>query len=90
MLALNTDLDNLLAGWRYAARTQGDIQPYVELPQRYRVLERDVEGLALCREMLVRGGEAMEEYSRARLLIFAAASGSVMPNIASRYCGKKK
>ena len=72
MLALNTDLDNLLAGWRYAARTQGDIQPYVELPQRYRVLERDVEGLALCREMLVRGGEAMEEYSRARLLIFAA------------------
>jgi len=72
MRALGADLDNLLAGWRYAARMQGGIQPYVEIPQRYRVLERDVEGLALCREMLERGGEAMDAYSRARLLSFAA------------------
>ncbi len=72
MRALGEDLDNILAGWRHAARTQGDVQSYVELPQRYRVLDRDVEGLALCREMLERGGETTDAYSRARLLTFVA------------------
>jgi DNA-binding SARP family transcriptional activator len=72
MRALGADLDNVLAGWRYAAETRGNFRAYVELPQRYRVLERDVEGLSLCREMLERGGEAMDAYSRARLLTFTS------------------
>jgi predicted ATPase/DNA-binding SARP family transcriptional activator len=70
--ALETDLENILAGWRHAASARGDVQAYVELPQRYRVLERDVEGLALCREMLERGGPGMDAYARARLLTFVA------------------
>ncbi len=72
MRALEADLDNLLAGWRHAARTRGEVRSYVELPERYRVLDRDLEGLALCREMLESGGEAMDGYARARLLTFFA------------------
>lgn len=72
MLALEADLDNLLAGWRQAARTRGEVRSYVELPERYRVLDRDLEGLALCRELLESGGEAMDGYARARLLTFVA------------------
>ena len=70
--ALEADLDNILAGWRYAARSRGDVRPYVELPQRYRVLDRDVDGLAVCEEMLVHTGDATDGYARARLLTFIA------------------